>query len=115
MQTIKTEIQMTDAALFEQVDGAGWEQYEWWQAVKDVPTITGEPSHAYIVTCYPNNSKCDYWEKANHITKVVTINDIAAAFNALPHAQMALLNESVDADVADQVMQVAFYGEVIFG
>ena len=114
MHTIKTEIQMTDAALFEQVDGAGWEQYEWWQAVKNVPTITGEPSHAYIVTCYPNDTECDYEDKANYITKVVTINDIAAAFNALPAAQWALMADNIDADVADQVMQVAVYGEVIF-
>jgi hypothetical protein len=114
MQTIKAEVLMTDEALFEHIHETGWSQYEWWQEAEQMLSAAGDPLPAYVVTCYPNNPKCKYWEKANYITKTVTINDIAAAFNALPAAQLALLASGLDPDMADQVMQVAVYGEVIF-
>ena len=109
MQTIRTEIHITDQALFDYVDGSSWSQYEWWQGANHFPDITGKATHAYLLTCYGKS------EDDAFLTKVITIEDIAAAFNQLPAAQMALWNDDVDADIADQVMQVAVYGEVIYG
>ena len=112
--TIKTEVQVSDSAVWELMTGTGWSRYGWW-----CDPICATCDEVGIAECHGDHTMhvgvFDPQDDSKVISKVVTVADVVAAINALPHAAHAWVSDELDsADIFDEVMQVAVLGEVVY-
>jgi hypothetical protein len=114
--TIKIEIEINKDTLWQAAFGGGWEFSSWWRSLKygvggDWDSV-GDGSFTISI------DNPDDQEKA--LTKTLTIDDLARAWaiavkDNYRHCGTAWNLEDTDNCVSNGLLQLAFFGEIIYG
>jgi len=110
MLEITTKSLITADELWSRIMGSGWEiEYESWNEIEFLGGATWEIC-GISGTCkvYPKGRNCH--------SESITVNDIVYAMERLGGAQSVLnvLGDNTDASSADEIMQMAVFGEVLY-
>jgi hypothetical protein len=93
--------------FWSEIFGASFEIWEWWHSVR---YLTGDWNKAGTVEVIAIHEDDEVMP-----VKQFTVEEIASAYNACVAQGLYVDIENMDADSSDLVMQMAMFGEIIYG
>jgi hypothetical protein len=101
--------------LWSEVMGGGWEYMPWWSEVKYLGDAEWNiPGSFEITTANPDD------DDEPEITKTFNIDDLARGYalavsTGFHHCGAALSLDDMDSCSSDGILQLAFFGELVYG
>ena len=113
-RTVTLPIEVDRQELLEAVMGAGWGTWEWWRKCKYAEGCDWETYPDDDTAPYATISIEDPDDTDKVVTKVVTVADIVRA-TAEAQKTCRYSWDNQDASSADEIMQIAVLGQVVYG
>ena len=117
MDKVNIEVQFDLEEWWSAIFGCAYESLPWWFGEKFHDGGSWEfPSDVTLVSESPFDETDEFDSEVKSVTKRFTVEDIRAAFNKAVAEKPDLLDlDSYDCYSGDYILQIAMYGEVVFG
>jgi extradiol dioxygenase family protein len=109
MLEITTTALITEEELWSRVMGVAWQSYDWWASAEYLDGADWDKPGAIRVNG-------EFYPKGHTGGITITVHDLAYALERMNFSQSTIdiLSDNADCSSADELMQVAVFGEVIY-
>lgn len=115
MTEINAIVPVNEAELWSSTFGSGWETYSWWIQYRFIEGDWDVPGKVYLKADDPNSDE--------YIQRELTVNDLLEAWQKILNIPGGVWHcgqqmndiDDFDACVGDNVLQMAMFGEIVYG
>jgi hypothetical protein len=110
MITVPVQYQAED--FWSEILGSAWETYDWWVSLDYSEGAAWDKVGELTITAWDGQGES---EEEGTITKTLGIKDLAEAYGKCLSEGFRINIHDLDADQGDVILQMAMFGEIVYG
>lgn len=109
---ITVPVQFKAEDFWSEIMGSAWESWDWWVTLDYSEGADWDKVGEITVTSWDGEGEC---EEDGTLTKTLTIQDLAEAYGKCLAEGCRINIHDLDACQGDQILQMAMFGEIVYG